>query len=90
MIVKKYYNVPKYYEIDDVDLLNWLKENKEIISEDEYIFDHILSDYIDEENIKFEIIDEEENEIEYKSEAINFNEMIEVIKNVKDVDKFNL
>ena len=90
MIVKKYYNVAKYYEIDDVDLLNWLKENKEIISEDEYIFDHILSDYIDEENIKFEIIDEEENEIEYKSEAINFNEMIEVIKNVKDVDKFNL
>ena len=90
MIVKKQYNVAKYYEIDDVDLLNWLKENKEIISEDEYIFDHILSDYIDEENIKFEIIDEEENEIEYKSEAINFNEMIEVIKNVKDVDKFNL
>lgn len=90
MIVKKYFNVAKYYEIDDVDFLNWLKENKDVISEDEYVFDHILSDYIDEKNIKFEIFDEEENEMEFESEPNAFNDMIEVIENVKDVDKYNI
>lgn len=80
------------YEIDDIDLINWIKENEDAISECNFDFDLIVNAYIDVKFIDYEVIDYEENykRREFDIDDEDYAEINKLVVLLKNTEKYNL